>query len=88
MEAFAFVAVRPYVAEGETHCIAHAGIEYVVVLDADTVGGDAADGVFGKGASVLHRDMLSGDDATGVLALRCAEGLGVVAVGNVDSAAA
>ena len=88
MEAFAFVAVRPCVAEGEAHSIAHTGIEHVVVLDADTVGRDSADGVFSKGASVLNRDMLPSDDATGVLALRCAERLGVVAIGDVDHAAA
>ena len=88
MEAFAFKAIFKDVAEGEAHDIALAGIEHVVVLNADAVRRDAADGVFGSGASILHRDILPGDDATGLLTLRGAEGLGVVAVGDVDCAAA
>ena len=66
----------------------YAGIEHVIIPDAGTVGNDAAGVVFGGGVGILHRDMFPGGDAVALFALHGAEGLGVVAVGDVDHAAA
>ena len=88
IEAVGFKFIGPCVTEIKAHNIAHAGIEHVIELDADTVRYDAADAVWGRGASVLHRDKLPCGDAVGKFALSGAEGLSVVAVGDVDHAAA
>ena len=64
----------------EAHHIALAGIEHVVVTDADTVGFDAADAVFGGFASIHYRDILPGGDAVCMFALHAAAGESLVAI--------
>ena len=69
----------------ENHLVAVAGIEHIVVFEADAIAGDTAYVVHsGRCRDVLDGDILAGADAAGTLALRGAERLAVVAVGDFN----
>ena len=66
--------------EVEAHLVSVAGVKRTVIHDARAVAGDAADVIFGGITGHLHEDTFDRGDAVGLLALRRAKRLGVVAV--------
>ena len=75
------------VAKRQAHLVAAAGIIHVIILDARRVSCDATDAVFGTCTETVDGHILTCRDAMACLALRVAEGLGVVAVGDVGAVA-
>jgi len=75
------------VAEREAHRVAVARIKNVVVEDARAITGDAAHVVGSVGACILHGDVFARRDGELSLALRRAEGAGVVAVADSGAVA-
>ena len=70
------------VAQRQAHLVAAASVIYVIILDARRVSCDATDAVFGTCTETVDGHILTCRDAMACLALRVAEGLGVVAVGD------